>query len=221
MELFALQLNPALQDARVRQAISLALDRASIANVILQRQGVVAGGMLPNWLSGYEFLFPSSQDLPRAKELLKATGRKVSGAAPLSLVYDSDDAEARAVAERVAVNLRDAGIATHTAVRTVASKNSVAELRLVRLRVNAPDPGAALGELLNALSEQPTSLDTFEQIYAAERAPIEAFRVIPLVHVSENYGLSPQVRDWMPPRWGGWRLEDVRIGTVSSEGKLP
>jgi hypothetical protein len=82
-----------------------------------------------------------------------------------------------------------------------------------------PDPGTSLADLLNALGEPSASLDTLEQIHAAERAPIDAFRVIPLVHASENYGLSPQVRDWMPPRWGGWRLEDVWLGAAtSSEG---
>ena len=70
VELFALQFDPAragVQDARVRQAISLAIDRASIADVILQRQGVAAGGLLPNWISGYAHLFPVSVDLRARK----------------------------------------------------------------------------------------------------------------------------------------------------------
>ena len=44
VELFALVFDvtrPAVQDARLRQAISLSIDRASIADVILQKQGVV------------------------------------------------------------------------------------------------------------------------------------------------------------------------------------
>jgi ABC-type transport system substrate-binding protein len=47
VELFALQFDPArpaVQDPRIRQAISLAVDRTSVADVILQRQGVAAGG---------------------------------------------------------------------------------------------------------------------------------------------------------------------------------
>ncbi len=59
-------------------------------------------------------------------------------------------------------------------------------------------------------------METLEQTYAAERAPIDAFRIVPLVHVSESYGLSPQVRDWMAPRWGGWRLEDVWLGPAQA-----
>ncbi len=66
VELFALQFDlarPAVQDARLREAISAAIDRASIADVVLQRQGVMAGSLLPNWLSGYAFLFPTALDL--------------------------------------------------------------------------------------------------------------------------------------------------------------
>jgi peptide/nickel transport system substrate-binding protein len=223
VELFALLFDisrPAVQNARIREAISLATDRASIADVVLQRQGVPAGGLVPNWLSGYAFLFPSALDLPRAKELLAATGREVSRSVPLVLVYDSADAEARAVAERVAVNLKEAGIAVQLSGQTTGSavKLPVADMRLVRQRIAAPDTAVALPALLTSLGEPSAVLETPEQTYAAERAPIDAFRIIPLVHVSESYGLSPQVRDWMPPRWGGWRLEDVWLAPAPAAG---
>src|ERR1019366_9026521 len=96
------------------------------------------------------------------------------------------------------------------------TKPPAADMRLVRHRIAAPDPAAALSEILNSLGETAADQETPEQIYAAERAPIDAFRVIPLVHVSESYGLSPQVRDWMAPRWGGWRLEDVWLGPAQA-----
>jgi peptide/nickel transport system substrate-binding protein len=222
VELFALQFNTGkleVQDAHLRQAISLAIDRASIADVILQRQGMPAGGLLPNWISGYAHLFPVSADLARAKELLAATGREVSRPAPLVLVYDSGDADARAIAERVAVNLREAGIVAQISGQAGGAKNPTADMQLVRFRMAAPDPGIALAEILNALGGSAASLETPEEDYAAERAPIDAFLVIPLVHVSESYGLSPQVRDWMPPRWGGWRLEDVWLEPAPAAGE--
>ena len=223
VELFALTIDasrPAVQDAHIRQAISLAIDRASIADVILQRQGVVAGGLLPNWISGYAHLFSATSDLPRAKVLLAASGRELSRFVPLVLFYDSSDAEAHAVADRVTVNLRELGITVQVSGKTADAKAKplAADLRLVRLPISAPDPAAALSGLLNSLGEAPSDLATPEQMYAAERAPIDAFRVIPLVHVSESYGLSPQVRDWMAPRWGGWRLEDIWLGPASAAG---
>lgn len=222
VELFALVFDasrPAVQDARLRQAISLSIDRASIADVILQKQGVPAGSLLPNWISGYEHLFPVTADLARAKNLLAAAGRENSRSAPLVLLYDSGDAEAQAVADRVAVNLREVGIKVQVSVQTANVKTKpMAEARLVRRRLAAPDPATALSDLLDSLGEPAAEMGTPEQIYAAERAAIDAFRVIPLVHVSESYGLSPQVRDWMAPRSGGWNLADVWLGPAQAGG---
>ena len=222
VELVVLQFNTGkleIQDEHLRQAISFAIDRASIADVILQRQGTAAGGLLPNWISGYAHLFPVAMDLPRAKQLVTATGREVSRTAPLMLVYDSDDLDARAVAERVAVNLKEAGIVVQISGQITGVKNPAADMRLMRIRIAMPDAGLALAGVVTALGEAPTSLETIDQIYAAERAPIDAFRVVPLVHVTESYGLSPQVRDWMPPRWGGWRLEDVWLDQPPAAGE--
>lgn len=222
VKLFALVFDasrPAVQDARLRQAISLAIDRSSIADVILQKQGIPAGSLLPNWISGYAHLFPATADLPRAKDLLAASGRENSRSAPLVLLYDSGDAEAQAVADRVAVNLREVGIKVQVSVQTANVKTKpMADARLVRRRLAVPDPATALSDLLDSLGEPSAEMGTAEQIYAAERAPIDAFRVIPLVHVSESYGLSPQVRDWMAPRWGGWDLADVWLGPAQAGG---
>jgi peptide/nickel transport system substrate-binding protein len=223
VQLFALALDaarPAVQDLRVRQAISLAIDRTSIANVVLQGQGVVAPGLLPNWISGYAHLFPVSFDLARAKDLLAASGRQLSRSSPLVLVYDSSDSEARAVADRVSVNLREAGIVVQVSGQPVAGKAKppAADVRLVRERMVAPVAAPALSELLRSLGEPAANMETLEDVYNAERTPLEAYRVIPLVHVSESYGLSPQVRDWMAPRWGGWDLADVWLGPPATSG---
>jgi ABC-type transport system substrate-binding protein len=217
VELFALVFDtsrPQVQDAHLRQAISLGIDRASIADVILQRQAAVAGSLLPNWISGYAHLFPAGADLPRAKDLLAASAQAHSRSIPLVLLCDSSDAEARAVADRVAVNLRELGIMVQVSGKSAGGqiKSAPGDFRLVRERIASPDAALALSQLLQNLGESPAGMDSPEQIYAAERSPIDAFHVIPLVHVSESFGLGPQVRDWMPPRWGGWRLEDVWIG---------
>lgn len=217
VDLVALAIDPSspiLQDDRVRRAISLSIDRVSIADVVLQKQGVAAGGLLPNWISGYAHLFPSAFDLARSKELIAASGREFSPAKPLVLNYDSSDAEARAVADRVAVNLREAGIIVRVTEQSTsgAAASAAGNLRLIRRRLSSPDAAAALSELLASFGDSGGEMQTLEEVCAAEQAVIEAYRVIPLVHVSESYGLSPQVRDWMAPRWGGWDLADVWLG---------
>jgi ABC-type transport system substrate-binding protein len=52
------------------QALALTIDRAPIANVLAQHKGDAAFGLLPQWVSGYEFLFQSTPDVARAKQLI-------------------------------------------------------------------------------------------------------------------------------------------------------
>jgi hypothetical protein len=48
-----------------------------------------------------------------------------------------------------------------------------------------------------------------EQLYARERRVIDERRILPLVAVPEYVGIGSNVRDWMPARWGAWRLADL------------
>jgi ABC-type transport system substrate-binding protein len=209
IDLFALAFSPArpaVQDQRLRAAIAAAIDRNAIANVVLQRQAVPAGALLPDWISGYAFLFPAGPPSPP-----QISPDAVKPPAPLVLVYDSQDAEARAVAERVIVDLRAAGIAA-TAVAATASSSGGApasDMRLVRIPIEQPDAPAALNLVLGALSAPAAAAEDPESLYAAERAALADFRVVPLAHESENWGLGATVRDWMATRWGEFRLDDV------------
>jgi len=114
------------------------------------------------------------------------------------------------VAERVAVNLKEAGIAVQLSGRLQATQPNFplaicgwSASELLRRRL----PWHSLHCWLRLESRAPCwklrSNSTRRNARPSMRSA--SFR---LVHVSESYGLSPQVRDWMPPRWGGWRLED-------------
>jgi ABC-type transport system substrate-binding protein len=212
------------------EALALATDRAAIHNVLLQRQGEPAGGLLPQWLSGYAFLFSTAVDVERASQLVaKAAGPappRGRAAVTLALAYDAGDALARVVAERIAVNARDAGITLQTVARDAPAASS-APVRLVRLRIRAASPRAALAELGAALG-----LDEFarlpepaaaEELYEAERAVVESHRVIPLFHLPEVFGLSAGVRNWQvsaaAAATGVWRLEDIWLAPGAGEGK--
>jgi len=204
----------AVQDSRLRQAIALAVDRNTLANVVLQRQAVTAGGLLPQWISGYGFRFPPAMDTGGALSLDQSVNSsRAPGSpapAPLILVYDASDAEARAVADRVAVNLHDAGIAMEAQAAKPGA--APADVRLVRVRITSHEPRAALLQTLEALSisNVPSLADDGpEALYAAERAALSDNRVIPLVHEMESCGLSATLRDWMPLDSGEWRLDDV------------
>lgn len=195
---------PAAEDARLREAIALSIDRAAIVNVLLQKQGQPAGGLLPQWLSGYAVLFSMARDLARARQLAAAPP-------PLSLSYEASDAPARTIAERIAVNTREAGIR----LQVVASP-AKADVRLVRVRIASLAPEEELTRATAALQlpEPPRILDpaTLEALYGSERALVEEFRVVPLFHLPELYGSSQKLKTWAMPglsKTGVWRFEDL------------
>src|ERR1700691_4048928 len=132
----ALVFSRRIEDARVREALALAVDRAAILTVLLQRQGEVSGALLPQWLSGYAFLFPAAFDLPRARAL-------AAGAHPLSLAVN--DPGLRAIADRIALNARDAGLTVTVAPQ--AAQAGAADIRLMEARIPTADPSRALAAL--------------------------------------------------------------------------
>jgi MarR-like DNA-binding transcriptional regulator SgrR of sgrS sRNA len=139
-----------------REALSLAIDRASIHRVLLDRQGEPSGALLPQWLTGYAFLFPGTRDLARAKALPHN---------PLSLAYD--DPSLMPIADRIAVNAIEAGIA----LRIVAGN---ADVRLAAVPLRFEDAPS----------------------FEAERAILEDYRVIPLCHLPLAHAIAPHVRGW-------------------------
>jgi peptide/nickel transport system substrate-binding protein len=111
---------PSAADAKLREAMSLSLDRQTMANVLLQKQAEPASALLPQWLSGYAFLFTMETNLNRAKEL-RATlpANLAAGADPLRLRVDLPGELAKLLGERVAVNARQAAILVQVVNRPV------------------------------------------------------------------------------------------------------
>lgn len=214
-ELWALLITPrgsASYDSRFTKALSLAIDRAAIVNVLLQRQGEPAGGLLPQWLSGYAFLFATDANVVEAQKI-----RAQYSNSPLqALVYDGADPSAALIAQRIAVNARDAGINLSVTTEIAAGGPNAGDVRLVRWRIAAPDARESLSMFLNQLNGAQAEaafmpLDTPEQRYAVERTVLDRGRIVPIAFVPEIYLIGATVKDWMPPRWGGWKLEDAWI----------
>ena len=173
----------------VWQALALAIDRAPIVSVLAQRHGEAAFGLLPQWLTGYAFLFAAPGDLTRAKQIISQLR-----AAPLTLSYPANDGFARSVAERIALNARDAGIVLQP------TPNPGGAIRMVRWQLESIDAASELSRLAAMLgmpervsSSNPAKPETF---YEAERALLDAHRVIPLVYLPEVYGIAPRVHNW-------------------------
>jgi ABC-type transport system substrate-binding protein len=213
----------AASDVRLRAAFSLSLDRGTMANVLLQKQAEPAAALLPQWLSGYAFLFNVDTNLERAKELRRALpANEAAGAAPLRLRVDPAGDLAKLLGERVAVNARQAAILVQVIPRpvpragaaTAAPSDLPAGVHLFAWRYSSLSPRAELDSLFAAYNlTEPSAVNAtgtdHEQLYARERRVLEDRRVLPLIVEAESVGLGANVRNWMPARWGQWHLDDV------------
>jgi MarR-like DNA-binding transcriptional regulator SgrR of sgrS sRNA len=171
------------------EKLALAVDRAAIHAVLLQRQGEISGALLPQWLTGHAFLFPTVRDLAKARALPPA-------AQSMTFLYDRQDALMRSVAERVALNAAEAGVT----LKPVASPP--ADVRLLRFTASSPDARSVLADMAAALRVAAPQANGFE----GERQLLETAQLIPLFHLPAVYALGPKVRQWSAQRW---RLDDV------------
>ena len=206
-------------DSRVREALGLSLDRAAINNVLLQRRGAAASGLLPQWLTGYEFLFPGGPNLERAREL-RADAAAYVVITPIMLAYDAADPLARLVADRIALNAREAGIVvqpygeSHINGRSRMSNN--ADAVLLRLPLQSVEPAVALatraedlgfGEAAAAILGATRPEDLLED----ERKLLESRRVIPVAHLAQAVWLNSTVHNWQQQAGGAWQLDQLWI----------
>jgi len=203
---------PIAEDARVREALSRSIDRAAIVNFILQKEGEAAGGLLPQWSSGTAFLFSTAVSVVAARNMWS----EIRGPRKIVLGYDAGDSLEQAIAERIAVDVREAGGSVTVAATKPAAGLPNEDARFVRLRMASSNPRDALESFISELgpivggSADPTPGATPQQIYDMERAIVSTYRVVPLVWLPRAYGLSARVRDWRTPAPGeGWPFADV------------
>jgi MarR-like DNA-binding transcriptional regulator SgrR of sgrS sRNA len=197
----------AVSDPRLRQALALALDRESIFSVLLRRQGEASASLLPEWVSGYAHLFTASQDLLNARRLVS----HLNGLSPLSIGYEANDPLARLIAERVAVNAREAGIGLQPVSQT-NGRTSTADIAVVRIKIESPNPAAALMTLGGALRlpalQKAQAENSAEALYTLESDALKDYAVIPIAHIPEAF-TAVGVHDWQVNRWGAVNWGDL------------
>src|SRR6185437_2888847 len=191
VDLLALTLPPqgVFKDASMRQSAALAVDRAALYNVIFQKQGEITASLLPQRVSGYAFLFSTDRDLNRARAL-----RGGAFATPLGLGSELGGASMRLAAERLALNLDEAGFNIKMASPGVPP---AIDLRLIHLEET--DPRAAVDEMLAAFKLNATVNGNGSQaLWRAESSALQSHTVIPLL--------------WLPRAWAvGERVRDLRL----------
>jgi ABC-type transport system substrate-binding protein len=194
----------ALHDDQVRQAIALAVDRSALFNVIFQKEGEPTGSLLPADLTGYAFLFPTDRDIARARNYGAGMGTS-----PLVLTIDNPDASTQLVAERIVLNLREAGI---NAQVKPPSSQPTADLVLKRIHLEAGDAAAGLDEMLEDFGQRiPEATDNPDALYRAERDFLKTYQAIPLLYLPRALAFSERVQDLRLTGDGTPMVADVSI----------
>ena len=218
--LLALVFEPSLATSAsdaVRRTLAAAIDRAAIARVVLQGRAEPADALLPQWVSGYApFVFDGkAAPLSRGAVIALPAGRRT-----LALRVAPSDPVAQAVAQRIAVNARDAGFVL--TVQSPAGLGPRFDVRLLRLPLRAATPPEALSDLMSGVGPRIVALlgritrpnpgASLEDVLATEWAMVATDIVVPIVHVPELYAVGPRVQSWNGPAVlpsGAWNLADV------------
>lgn len=182
-------------EVRLRTALARSIDTTALNNVIFQAGGEPAGALLPEWLSGYEFLFASGSEAGRPE-------RSLQPRVTLTLSYDSADPMARILVDRLSLNARDAGVNLQPA----ASDN--ADIRLVRVSLSSLTSQLDLVELARALQLAAPSIGdlSISSLYSAESALMQSHRVIPLLHLRSAIAFRPSIHELAVRPDGTWDL---------------
>lgn len=190
----------AVQDPRMREALAASIDRASLFNVVFQKQGEVSASLLPNWMSGYSFALNAAPNLAHAKELRS----QINKPSELTLSVDSADPVLQLIAERLALNARDAGI-----IVRLLSAPGRSSLRLVRLHVEEASPAAALVDITGQIAPgERAPADDVVTVFHVEQDLLAKHTIIPLLYTPRSFAYAPRLHDLVLTPDGSIRAAD-------------
>jgi len=200
--------NDALTEDAQREAIALAVDRAALYNVIFQKQGEMTASLLPNAVTGYSFLFPVARDLAHAQAL-----HGPAGGATLTLLAEDMNPTVQLAAERIALNLREAGFRIQVINRRASpGPGSAPDLEFRRIHLESRDAQAALEQML-ATFNQPLTDENADPaaLYREEASFAQTHQAVPLLYLQRALGVGARVHGLQLSADGIPLLADVSL----------
>jgi peptide/nickel transport system substrate-binding protein len=188
-------------EAHIRDGLASALNTTAMNDVLVQGEGDAVSSLLPNWLSGYAFLFHPPENTAHES----APAPENQPLTSITLAYDAADPLARLIADRVLLNARDVG------VKIELTTSATYDVVLRRISIPCPEPQLALLEVARALelSRPQFASGSIADLYAAEKGLLQSRRVIPLLHLRAAIALRPNVRGVGILAQGTWELTDT------------
>ena len=221
---------PPFDDARVREALGLALDRELLTGRVLRSDEVPSVALVPPMVPGYQSAVPAMGDraarLARARSLLDDAGHGPGNPLAVTLRYISGD-ESKRVQVAIAAMWKDIGVATtlhHTEL-----KSHFADLRRGNFEVaqagwfgeNNPE------HYLNLLVSDTGDVnygrfasEAFDALMARAHAEPDLARRLELLREAEVVGLAEHpvtplyavtIRALVDPRVGGWHANPRNV----------
>jgi oligopeptide transport system substrate-binding protein len=214
---------PPLNDARVRRALSLAIDRAAIAKSVLQGSRVPATAFTPPGTGGYTTRAAVTFDLPEAKRLLAAAGFPEGKGLPV-IDIQSNNSE---IMPRVAETLQAMwlhGLGLKTTVSQSEQKIWIQNQQTQNYGISTaawtadfPDPVTFLGmftknsaynwtgwsqpdyeKLMESAAVTVDPAARYEILQQAEAKLLNDAPIAPLFVGAQTYLINPAVKGWEP-----------------------
>jgi hypothetical protein len=185
--------------------------------VLLQRHAEPGWTVVPEWLGGYAALLRSDHD---RRHLKSAVAAIPPAQRSIALAVTGGDGVLRAIADRMAVDAREAGLTLTIVAKPGAA--SPPDARLLRIRLPATTPERVALSALEALGAirfspgagHPMPGPTYEATVQFENRLIAEAVVVPVVHLPQLYASSPGIGSWLEPivlSTGRWNLANAWI----------
>lgn len=214
---------PPLQDARVRRALSLAIDRAALAKSVLQGSREPASALTPPGTGGYVARASVGTDRGQAQQLLAAAGFPGGKGFPVIEIQCRNDEIMPRLAEALqAMWQRDLGVRTtisqleqKTWIQNQQSQNY--GIATAAWTADFPDPVTFLGlltansaynwtgwkhpdyeKLMETAAATADPRQRYELLQQAEALLLKESPVAPIYFGAQTYLIHPAVKGWTP-----------------------
>jgi oligopeptide transport system substrate-binding protein len=227
---------PPLNDARVRRALSLAIDRTAIARTVLQGSREPATAMTPPGTGGYVARAAVATNVAEAKRLLAEAGfPNGKGLPAIDIQCRNDEIMPRLAEALQAMWQRDLGL--RTTISQVEQKTWIQNQQTLNYGISTaawtadfPDPITFLGmfaqnsaynwtgwthadyeQLLNTAASTIDPKQRYELLQRAEALLLEQSPVAPVFVGAQTYLIHPAVKGWDPAPLVFRRFQIVRL----------
>lgn len=234
---------PPLNDKRVRQALSLAIDRAVVADSILKSGETVAFGIVPPGMPGYDVAPKGTRDIEKAKALLTEAGYPDGKGLPaISILYNTQE-QHKTIAEAIqsmwknSLGVEATLVNQDWKVYLVSTNNMDYELARAAWIADFVDPinflelfltnggnnrtgwsNAEYDRLVNGAYAEPDTAKRTQMMKDAEAILVEESPVIPIYYYTFRFLQAERVQGYHDNalgyrRWKDFSLTDVPAGS--------